>query len=290
MKPITFYSSLLLIHTVFRYFSKVWPLGTEHRMLSKAFCVIISFLLVPLASCQPRITEQGKRQLRAAAKLIEEKSYAVAIDELNQFLKSYPASHEVCEAYYLLGLSRVYSDQLDQARDDFESALATADMPILGYYARISLANLAFEQRDYSTAVKFYGSYFDKLPRRAPFQLAYYRYGQALQAVGQWKQADVQFARILYLFPKDQIVPSTQELFGQTHYAIELGRFSSFELADQQRQELPDLAAELPRVMRSRNGWYYVNLYGKFSDLVQAEKALEQIKPRVDQARIVPSE
>jgi len=259
------------------------------RKFSGAVSLVLLVFPILLASCQPRITEQGKRQLRAAAKLIEEKSYAVATDELNQFLKSYPASHEVCEAYYLLGLSRVYSDQLDQAQDDFESALATADVPILAYYARMSLANLAFEQQDYSTAVKFYGPYFDKLPRRAPFHLAYYRYAQALQAVGQWKQADVQFSRILYLFPEAQIVPSAQELFGQTHYAIELGRFTSFELADQQRQEFPDLATELPRVIRSRDGWYYVNLYAKFSDLVQAKEALEQIKPRLDQARIVPS-
>ena len=234
------------------------------------------------------MTEQGKRQLRDAAKLVEEKSYVSAIDQLEKFIDSYPSSHEVGEAYYLLGLSRLRSGQPDQAEHDFETALAAADVPILEHYARLSLADLAFKQRDYHKATKFYDHYLDKLPRRAPFHLAYYRYGISLQAVGRWKQADVQFARVLYLFPQADILTSVQERFGRTHYAIELGRFSSYESANKQREELADMVVDLPQVRHTPDGWCYVNLYGEFSDLAQAQKALEQIKPRIDQARIVP--
>lgn len=270
-------------------FQKIGQMARNTRTSSGAVSLLLLVLPMLLASCQPHITDQGKRQLRNAAKLVEEESYVAAIDELSDFLETYSASDELCEAYYLLGLAHARLGQFDQARDDFESALDTVDVPIVEYYTRISLANLAFENQDYSRAVKFYDRYLDKMPRRAPFHLAYYRYGQALQARGKWKQADVQFSRILYLFPQAQIFSSAQQHFGQTHYAIELGRFPSFELAEQQRQEIPDLASGLPQARRTSDGWYYVNLYGEFGDLVQANKALEQIEPRLGQARIVLS-
>ncbi|NIA06716.1 MAG: tetratricopeptide repeat protein [Actinobacteria bacterium] len=245
-------------------------------------------LLLLLASCQPKITEQGKRQLLNAAKLVEEGSYVPAIDELERFIDTYPSSHEAAEAYYMLGLSRLQTDDSAQAEQNFESALSAAEVPVLEYYVRMSLANLAFERQDYSRAGKYYGRYLDELPHKAPFYLAYYRYGMSLQALGRWKQADVQFSRVLYLFPQADILRSVQERFGRTHYAIEIGRFSSFELAGRQREEFSDLVIDLPQVRRSTEGWCYVNLYGNFSNLAQAEQALEQIRPRVSQARIVP--
>ena len=260
----------------------------QRQLPSRVIHLLLALPLL-LASCRAQIDEQGKRQLRGAAKLIQEKSYPAAADELKEFLEAYPASDEIGEAYYLMGLCRVYTNQLAGAGNDFQSALAEADVPILEHYVRISLANLAFERQDYSTASKFYGTYLDKLPRRAPFDLTYYRYGLALQATGQWKQADVQFARVLYLFRLSEIRPSAEQHFNKTHYAIELGSFPSFELADRQRQELPDLAPQLRQVRYRRDAWRYVNLYGKFPDLVQAKEALQKIKARIAQARIVPS-
>ena len=257
---------------------------------TRAFYRAVSLMLLPLllASCQPKITEQGKRQLIDAAGLVQQGSHGRAIDELQRFLQEYPSSHEAAEAHYLLGLARVRTDQLAQAEEDFETALRGADVPILEYYVRLSLANLAFERQDYARAGKYYGRYVDELPRRAPFHLAYYRYGLSLQALGQWKQADVQFSRVLYLFPQADILRSVQDRFGRTNYAIEIGRFSSFELAAKQREEFSDLVIDLPQVRRAPEGWCYVNLYGDFSNLAQAQQALEKIRPRIQQARIVP--
>ena len=165
-------------------FMKIGQMARNTRTSSGAVSFLLLVLPMLLASCQPHITDQGKRQLRDAAKLVEEESYVAAIDELSDFLQTYPASDELCEAYYLLGLAHVRLGQFDQAREDFESALDTVDVPIVEYYTRMSLANLAFENQDYSKAVKFYDRYLDKMPRRPPFHLAYYRYGQALQAFG----------------------------------------------------------------------------------------------------------
>ncbi len=253
-------------------------------------CLLLRLiLLVVCASCRPQITEQGKRQLRSSAELIRKGSYSVAADELDKFLVAYPGSDEVGEAHYMIGLCRVQISQPDRAEDAFNSALAAADVPILEHYVRLSLANLAFERRDYSTAGEFYGSYFDDLPRREPFHLAYYRYGLALQTLGRWKQADVQFARILRFFPETDILPSVKKHFGWTNYAIELGRFASFELASQQRREFADLSPQLRwQAQRGPDGWQYVNFYGEFSDFERAKDALATIKPRLAQARIVP--
>ena len=273
---------------MFSYFQKLSRMAQNIRTLSRAVTLTLLPLLLLLASCQPKITEQGKRQLLDAAKLVEEGSYVTAIDELKSFIDSYPSSHEASEAYYLLGLSRLQTDNPAQAEQDFQSALDAADVPVLVHYVRMSLANLAFECQDYARAGKYYGRYLDKLPRRAPFYLAYYRYGLSLQAQGRWKKADVQFSRVLYLFPQADILRSVQERFGRNHYAIEIGRFSSFELANEQREEFSDLVIDLPQVRRAPEGWCYVNLYGDFSNLAQAQQALEKIRPRIQQARIVP--
>ena len=258
------------------------------RTYSGAVPLTLLPLLLLLASCQPKITAQGKRQLLDAAKLVEQGSYVTAIDELESFIHSYPSSHEASEAYYLLGLSRLQTHNPDQAQLNFESALADADVPVLEHYVRNSLANLAFERQDYASAGKYYGRYLDELPHEAPFHLAYYRYGLSLQATGRWKKADVQFSRVLYLFPQADILRSVQERFGRTNYAIEIGRFSSFELASKQREEFSDLVIDSPQVRRAPEGWCYANLYGDFSNLDQAQQALEKIKPRIPQARIVP--
>ena len=278
----------MLIYTMVSYFQKLRRMAQNIRTLSRALPLTLLPLLLLLASCQPKITEQGKRQLLSAAKLVEEGSYATAIDELETFISSYPSSHEAAEAYYILGLSRLQTQNSSQAEHNFESALADADVPILEHYVRMSLANLAFERQDYARAGKYYGRYLDEMPNKPPFHLAYYRYGLSLQALGRWKRADVQFSRVLYLFPQADILRSVQERFGRNHYAIEIGRFSSFELANEQREEFSDLVIDLPQVRRAPEGWCYVNLYGNFSNLAQAQQALEQIRTRVSQARIVP--
>jgi tetratricopeptide (TPR) repeat protein len=251
--------------------------------------LLLLVLLVFCSSCGPQITEQGKRQLRSSAELIRNGSYSVAADELDKFLEAYPGSDEVGEAYYMIGLCRVRISQLDRAEDAFKSALAVADVPILERYVRLSLANLAFERRDYSSAGESYGSCFDDLPRREPFHLAYYRYGLALQALGKWKQADVQFAHIMRCFPETDILPWAREHFGWTSYAIELGRFASLDLASQQRREFADLSPQVRwHAHRGPNGWEYVNYYGEFSDFERAKDALAAINHRLSQARIVP--
>lgn len=242
-----------------------------------------------LASCRPGITDQGKRQLRSAAQAINEESYSGAAEELERFVEAYPRSDEVAEARYLIGLCRIHSGQPEQAQQQFHLALPDADVPLLEQYVRLSLANLAFESRDYATAGEFYGTYIDKLPRRPPFHLAYYRYGLTLQATGQWKLADVQFARILQIYPQADIIPAVEQHSGQTCYAIELGRFGSFDLAKRQRERLADWAPELHwQLKRAPDAWQYVNHYGKFPDLRRAQEALEKIKTRLSQARIVP--
>ncbi len=259
------------------------------RIFTRTAILPLITVLLACASCRPDITEIGKRQLRSAADLVNEGAYDAAAEKLDKVIKAYPASGEVGEAQYMIGLCRVHTGQTDLAQLAFSDALDVADVPILEYYIRLSLANLAFESRKYSVAREFYGPYIDNLPRREPFQLAYYRYGLMLQANGQWKQADVQFARIMQIFPETDILPSVRTHFGHTHYAIELGRFLSAELAASQRREFTDLSPKpYWKTKHTPDGWQYVNLYGEFPDRQQAEHALGQIKPRLAQARIVP--
>ena len=270
-------------------FCKQGQVSSSPRIPSRLVSILLPILMLACASCHPRITEQGKRRLRSAADLIRQDSYVVAADKLSTFLEDFPRSDEVGEALYMIGLCRVNAGQQDQAQRDFQAALAAADVPVLEHYVRLSLANLAFERQDYPTASEFYGPYIDNLPQRSPFHLAFYRYGLTLQATGRWKQADVQFSRVLRLFPEAEILPYVRKHFGWTHYAIELGRFDSFELAQRQRQEFPDLADQLNwRTQREADGWQYVNLCGEFSDLERAKDALGKITPRVAGARIVP--
>lgn len=242
------------------------------------------------AACSDRITDKGKRQLRWAAQLIAQDSYSQAKAELGKFLQANPTGPEASEAHYMLGLCAVYADQPEQAQNDFSSALPAADLPILRHYIRLSLANLAFERQDYRQACEYYGSYLDQLPRRPPFDLAYYRYGLALQTTGQWKQADIQFARFTYFSPQAQLAHQARQLFGKTHYALEIGRFSSFEQAAMQRTALEQLPEKTYwSLYWTDQGWAYVNLYGQFADLTKAKEALDILKPRIDQARIVPA-
>lgn len=250
---------------------------------------LLLILLLQLSGCNSLVSDQNKRQLRDAAKLLEQESYPDASAKLEKLLQQGPPTTAASEAHYMLGLCNVPMQQPDQARRSFQNALQNTDLPILKHYIRLSLANLAFEQQDYSKAAQLYGPYLDSLPRRPPFHWAYYRYGLVLQATGNFKQADVQFARIIHLFPDTDVFDSARNHFGKTHYTIELGHFPSLELAEQQQKEFPDLAEKIISVTRPTTGnWFYVNLYGKFETFPEAKQALASIKNIAGQARIVP--
>lgn len=251
--------------------------------------LVLPILAAQFAGCNHYVSEQAKHQLRQSAKLVQKNANAQATRKLLTLLEEQPPNAAASEALYLLGICHLRSGQTDQARRSFRQALDVAEVTTLQHYLSLSLANLAFEQGDYAAAARLYGSYLDSLPRRSPFQWAHYRYGLTLQTVGKWKQADVQFSRILHLFQQSDAYDSAWKHFGHTHYTIELGRFPSPELAQEQRRQFPDLADQIvPAAGHEPDNWFYVNNYGKFEKLDQAKQALASIKQIAGQARIVP--
>ena len=263
--------------------TRFFPAATAPLLL------VLPVLPVQFAGCNYYVSEQAKHQLRQSARLVQKDSYAEAADKLRPLLEQEPPNPAASEALYLLGICNLNSGKTDQARRNFHQALDVTEIPILRHYLNLSLANLAFERGDYAKAGKLYGPYIDSLPRRSPFHWAHYRYGLALQTVGKWQQADVQFSRIMHLFPRSDAYESAWQHFGHAHYTIELGRFPSPELAQEQKRQFPDLADQIASAaIHEPDTWSYVNNYGKFENFAQAKQALASIKQIAGQARIVP--
>ena len=102
------------MQTVFRSFFAVRVDGLVPRVPLRLAYVVALVLFVPLASCQRHITDQGKRQLRSAGELVNEKSYPSAEKELSGFLRDFSRTVQAGEAHYMIGLCRVYMGQIEQ--------------------------------------------------------------------------------------------------------------------------------------------------------------------------------
>ena len=170
-------------------------------------CVILLGAALLGAGCAGDNRMDGLKSGYAA---LESQQYDQAISEADAFLAQTPAGAGSAEALYLRG--RAFEQRtaaspheaaanLQNARAAYVEALRSNPSPKLGAYIHTSVANVAYFQDDYATALNEWAYAYEKLDDEEVRAWVLYRIALCHQRMGRFGDADRVFAVVERTFP-----------------------------------------------------------------------------------------
>jgi len=184
----------------------------------------------------------AKGQLDPGYADLESRNYDAAIEKADAFLAANASGGTgSAEALYLRGRAleqKVAANphesrqNLQSARSAYVDALSRDPSPALEGRIRASLANVAYFQDDYATALDQWSAAYDKLDVPETRAWVLYRIGVSHQRLGHFKQADKTFAAVIKEYPSTLPAQRAKEHQGATGFVVQVGTFNSAAGAD----------------------------------------------------------
>lgn len=121
---------------------------------------------------------------------------------------------------------------LQQARTDYIQALGASPSPKLEAYIRAGLANVAFYQDDYATAVQQGMAAYNGLEDGQLKSMDLLRMGMAQQRLGHFSEADRLYQQLMQHYPTTDAAKAARGKYGLHQFYVQLAVFSQSNLAD----------------------------------------------------------
>ena len=252
--------------------------------------VILSLILL-LSGCPTH-----QKDLDAASDAFAARDYRRTIDQTQKTLAAPNLAREdAAAALYLQG--RAYEEanasgeaeklaNLAAARRAYVDALSRG--PSAGLEGRIhgGLANVAYHQEDYETALSQWTSAYDKidLPDQKPWIL--YRIGLSQQRLGRFDQADRTLADVQKNFPGTEPARRAKEKQGTRQFYVQVAVFSQASLAGKTVDSLKRMG-QLPLQSLDSQGRTVISV-GPTANWAAARQLQMRISPQYPDALIVP--
>ncbi|HSZ56335.1 MAG TPA: SPOR domain-containing protein [Tepidisphaeraceae bacterium] len=199
------------------------------------------------AGCTSTASLQSKQQLNSGYQALEHKDYNSAIAAAEQFLHEHPSGGPgTAEALYLEG--RVYEERatseeaqnrqaqakldLQTARETYVHALSLPADPKLTALIHAGVANTAYFQEDYSTAMNEWAVAYPDIPQPDAKAWTLYRIGLCQQRLGRFDQADRTFATVRQNFPTSVPAQRAAEHIGARAFYVQVGAYADSANAD----------------------------------------------------------
>lgn len=207
-----------------------WVMGHWPKIL------VISSLAIWIAGCAWQPAEREKATLQAGYGSLEARQYEQAIAQADAYLARVPHGRGSAEALYLKGRGyegRVAHSQaeakanLEAARKAYIAALWLNPPRKLDGIIRASLANVAYFQNDYRTAMAQWATAYDMLEDRAVQAWALYRIGICQQRLGEFDRADRTFEQVQDRFGGSIPAQRARERHGMRGFYLQVATFSS---------------------------------------------------------------
>lgn len=193
---------------------------------------------------------RGSSDLNAGFAALEAGATDQALATAEQYLLAHPdGARGTAEALYLKG--RVYEERaiaagratspagvtsnLQAARDAYTRALGASPPPGVEVRVLMGLANVAYFQEDYATALARWTTALQKiepLPAKEKADLqdaqawALYRAGLSQQRLGQFAEADTTFTRVQQAFPNTEPARRASGHLGARGFQVQVGTFA----------------------------------------------------------------
>jgi tetratricopeptide (TPR) repeat protein len=191
--------------------------------------------------CSPTPTPQSRQQLNTGYQALEHRDYNSAIAAAEQFLHDHPRGGPgTAEALYLEG--RVYEERatmeeaqgseaqskldLQSARGTYVRALSLPADPKLTALIHAGVANAAYFQEDYATAMNEWAVAYPDIPQPEAKAWSLYRIGLCQQRLGRFDQADRTFAMVQQNFPGSVPAHRAAEHIGAKAFYVQVGAYA----------------------------------------------------------------
>lgn len=236
-----------------------------------------------------------KKVLNEGYTALEQQQYDEAIGKADEFLSQSPAGPGSAEALYLRGrgyeqkLARSPQDaqvNLQNARTSYIQALEQKPSPKLESYIRTSLANVAYFQDDYNTALQQWSAAYGDRQDAEVQAWTLYRMGICRQRMNQFAEADQVFAAVQERYPNTIPAQRAKEHSGARSFQVQLATFASPTGADQAMAQLKREGVGATRVIDSKGR--SVIRVGPVSTYQQAKSLQARFAGRYPDAMILP--
>ncbi len=254
-------------------------------------CTFIAAMgLLASAGCNNELSPHSQQQLAAARAAYQAGDDKTVLSLMDQFLQDNyrPARGE--QGYYLRGLSRYRQQDIKGARADLEQVAGGSKDAQLRGQAFKALGDICYDQDDFPTAAEMYRQALDNLAESAsPADAARFRLGVCLQRLGQWSQADLQFSRLMFLFPKGEAASAAGQRIHATAWTVHVQSFSQKSGADVLAMELriKSISGVVVEPISAEGGMMFAVRVGRFAGYEQATEQLDAIRAIQGDACIV---
>lgn len=280
-------------------------IATRSRIFLYAGVVTLVTTSLVMVGCAPKSKSGSSKVPTVAPQVLvdagfaalEAKEYNQALADADKVIASGQHGPATAEALYLKGRAlegknstgelkaAEVTQNLAAARAAYMQALDTVPKQPLDSYIRTSLANVAYFQDDYSTAISQWAAAYDKLDRDDVKAWALYRIGVSQQRIGQYDQADKTFGNVQTTFPNTVPAQRAREHQGARAFYVQLATFSTGQAAD---TAVASLKQQGVPAARADNGNTSIVRIGPVSSYSQATYFKQRFADKYPDAIILP--
>ena len=255
---------------------------------------VVSMLLLALG-CASASTKQT---LDGGYTALQAGQFDQAMTAADDVLKTTPNGPGAAEARYLRG--RVFEERamvtpaetatdLQQARAEYTDALnATPLPPAVEANIHAGIANVAYHQDDYSTALAQWAQSVDKLEKESDRIAAVYRMGQSAQRLGRWDEADKYFGVVQEMAPGQPVAQAAHSRQGARGFVVQVATFSDGKGATALTAQLRKQGAAAVQSPDAGNPALQVVRVGPFATFAEARAMKGRFASQYPNAIILP--
>lgn len=253
---------------------KIWPL--------------FGLLLLSMASCQTANQAQ-QTKLNDGFNQYTQRKFDLSEQAADEFIRKTPNDPSIDEAYYLRGISRLGREDKKGASQDLKNAISKSNRSDLKAKAHRALGDLAFDEQNWSEAVKQYQSAIKYLPTEKLMPIVVFRVGSALQAQGKWSESKQYFQQVLTLNAETFWKERATARMKADSYSLQFGAFRDTTNAAQTARSLRQQGLDPVIVNEVRDGQLLLMVRcGEFNTYNEADDARSKLLAKNPLVTIVP--
>lgn len=256
---------------------------------------LLLFVITSLITSGCESNADAKKGLESGYAALEAKNYDSAMAAADEQLRRAPGGPGSAEALYLRGraLEQRPAGSPEQAKADWQAARAAYQealnqkpAPLLEAHIRAGLANVAYFQDDYATAMREWATACERLEDPDAKSWVLYRLGLCHQRTGNFAQADKLFAQVQQEHPNTLPARRAREHQGARAFTVQLATYANKATADQAIARLRQEGAK-PDATLDAQGRTVIRV-GPLANYQQALVLKEKYAQRYPDALILP--
>ncbi len=243
--------------------------------------------------CVP--TVDLSKQLDEGFGALQQKNYPAALSAADGVLSQKPPTTTAATAHYLKGRAieerakpddATVSADLQLAREQYVRALELKPPQPLEANLRAQVANVAYFQDDYATAISQWGTAYADLPDAESQAWALYRIGVSQQRQGLWDSADRTYARVIEKHPGSVPAQRAKDRTGARAFYVQIGAFKEVTGAERTMNDVRLLGVAPVKSIDPRG--LHVVRAGPFTAYTTAKATRQRLIGKFSDATIVP--